>query len=190
MQYLIDQARVFRARAAAHGMDLGDLADGHRPRALFVSCSDARLIPALLTGAQPGDLFELRTYGGQIPRCDTQALSGETRTIEYVVEELKVSDVIVCGHSRCDVASDAVRRAETLPANDMSWPDDSALTLAGDDTAAGQWHTLAQLDALSGYPFVIPRLADRTLRLHAWFYDVDTGAVCQYYPRASAFLPL
>ncbi|MCX5601255.1 carbonic anhydrase [Streptomyces phaeochromogenes] len=190
MQYLIDQARVFPARVAAHGMNLSALAGGHRPRALFVSCSDARVVPALLTGIQPGDLFELRTYGGLVPRRDTQALSGEARTIEYAVEELKVSDVIVCGHSRCDVASDAVRGAEALPVHDMSWPDDSALALAGDDTAAGQWHTLAQLDALSGYPSVIPRLADRTLRLHAWFYDVDTGAVFQYHPRASAFLAL
>ncbi|MEU9191228.1 hypothetical protein AB0D14_43440 [Streptomyces sp. NPDC048484] len=98
----------------------------------------------------------------------------------------------MCGHSRCDIARDSVREGagEALPVNDMSWQGDPALALAGDDTAAGQWHTLAQLDALSGYPSVIPRLVDRSLRLHAWFYDVDTGAVPQYHPRSSSFLLL
>ncbi|MFF0131762.1 carbonic anhydrase [Streptomyces mirabilis] len=186
MQYLIDQARVFRARLAAHGLDLSD----RRPHAMFISCSDAQLVPALLTVVQPGDLFELRTYGGQIPHHDTGAPSGEARTIEYAVDELKVSDIIVCGHSRCDVASAAVRAGADVPGTDMPWPDEQAVPLPGDDTAAGQWHTLAQLDALSGYPSVIPRLADRSLRLHAWFYDVDTGTCLQYHPRARSFLPL
>ncbi|MFB6935437.1 hypothetical protein [Streptomyces chartreusis] len=37
MQYLIDQARVFRARAAAHTLHLDGLARYHRPRAMFIA---------------------------------------------------------------------------------------------------------------------------------------------------------
>lgn len=125
MQYLIDQARVFRARLAAHGLDLSD----RSPRAMFISCSDAQLVPALLTAVHPGDLFELRTYGGQIPHHDTAAPSGEARTIEYAVDELKVSDIIVCGHSRCDVASAAVRAGADVPGTGMPWPDERAAPL-------------------------------------------------------------
>ncbi|MEU1514950.1 carbonic anhydrase [Streptomyces sp. NPDC005811] len=174
MQYLIDQARVFRARAAAHGLDLGLQAEPARPRALFVSCSDARLVPALLTGSRPGDLFELRTYGGLIPDFSPDEVTGEARTVEYAVRDLSVRDVIVCGHSRCGLVDAAV-----------SGYDEPTLTTAG-----GQWHALAQLDRLSAYPCVAPRLADSSLRLHAWFYETDTGAVLCHDPRASAFLPL
>ncbi|KUO16228.1 carbonic anhydrase [Streptomyces dysideae] len=174
MQYLIDQARVFRARAAAHGLDLGLNTQAHRPRAMFIACSDARMVPALVMGSRPGDLFELRTYGGLIPHHNPQGPTAESRTVEHAVRDLEVTDIIVCGHSHCAVVDAAVA--------DYDGP-----SLV---TAAGHWHTLTQLDALSGYPCVKPRLADRTLRLHAWFHEIDTGATLQYAPLASAFLPL
>ncbi|MFE2185503.1 carbonic anhydrase, partial [Streptomyces sp. NPDC059455] len=60
----------------------------------------------------------------------------------------------------------------------------------GDLPAAGHWHVLKQLDVLSGYPCVARRLADRMLRLHAWFHEVDTGATLEHRPQANAFLPL
>ncbi|MCW1097620.1 carbonic anhydrase [Streptomyces coelicoflavus] len=174
MEYLIDQARVFRARAAAHSLDLTEHAQVRRPRAMFITCSDARLVPALLTASRPGDLYELRNQGGLIPPYDPWKHTAETRTVEHAVRDLKVTDIIVCGHSRCEAVDDAV---------------------AGDDepsaiAAAGHWHTLTQLDQLSDYPCVTPRLADRSLRLHAWYYEVDTGSTSEYDARTSVFLPL
>ncbi|MEW1599496.1 carbonic anhydrase [Streptomyces sp. NPDC093808] len=174
MQYLIDQARDFRARAASYGVDLGIGHDARRPRAMFVSCSDARLVPALITGSRPGDLFELRTYGGLIPPFNALEPTSESATIDHAVRGLGVGDIIVCGHSHCGIVDAAVAGYD-----EPSVP-----------TSAGQWHTLAQLDQLSAYPCVAPRLADRTLRLHAWFFDVETGSVLAYDPRSSTFLPL
>ncbi|KPC71739.1 carbonic anhydrase [Streptomyces sp. NPDC006349] len=188
MQYLIDQARVFPARAAAHDVTLGGPLNARRPRAMFIACSDARVIPALITAARPGDLFELRTYGGVIPLYDPQAPTGESRTIEHAVDELAVSDIIVCGHSYCDVVTAALH--ENMAASDLQGPGEGFAPLTGDVTAAGHWHALAQLDALSNHPCVVPRLADRSLRLHAWFHEIDTGATLRYVPRASTFLPL
>ncbi|MGK9464959.1 carbonic anhydrase (plasmid) [Streptomyces sp. G6] len=188
MQYLIDQARVFRARAAAHTLHLGVLARYHRPRAMFIACSDARVVPALLTAARPGDLFELRTYGGVIPPYDATTPTGESRTIEYAVDKLEVSDIIVCGHSYCDVVTAALH--DHLVASGIEAPSGGWAPLTGDLTAAGHWHVLAQLDELSNHPCVVPRLADRSLRLHAWFHEIETGATLQYVPRASSFLPL
>lgn len=190
MQYLIDQARVFRARAATHGMGLGRLADGQRPRAMLISCSDARIVPAQLTGCEPGDLFELRTYGGTLPGFNSQFPTGESRTIEYAVDELKISDIIVLGHSHCDVVSAAIHIGDAPSADSATQPHEAPAPLTGDLAAAGQWHTLSQLDILSGYPCVAHRLADQSLRLHAWFYEVDTGATLHHHPRANAFLPL
>lgn len=188
MQYLIDQARVFRARAAAHTVDLAGVARRHRPRAMFISCSDARVVPALITAAQPGDLFELRTYGGVIPPYDAKTPTGEGRTMEYAVNELHVSDIIVCSHSHCDVVTAAMHNS--LAASGITESDDDPAPLIGDLTATRHWHVLTQLDALSNYPCVAPRLADRSLHLHAWFHDIDTGTTLAHHARASAFLPL
>ncbi|MFF1291702.1 MULTISPECIES: carbonic anhydrase [unclassified Streptomyces] len=188
MQYLIDQVRVFRARTAAHTPHLAGLTRHHRPRAMFISCSDARIVPALLTAARPGDLVELRTYGGVIPPYDARTPTGESRTIVYAVDQLEVSDIIVCGHSHCDVVTAAMH--ESLAVSGITESDDDPAPLTADVTAAGHWHVLKQLDALSNYPCVVPRLADRSLHLHAWFHEVDTGATLAHHPRASTFLPL
>ncbi|MEE1801113.1 MULTISPECIES: carbonic anhydrase [unclassified Streptomyces] len=190
MQYLIDQAGVFPARAAAHSLDLGPLADGDSPRAMFITCSDSRIVPALITGARPGDLFELRTYGAVIPRFTPHAPAGESRTIDHAVEELKVTDIIVCGHSHCDLVETGIRTSTAEDADGAPSSGGSPAPMSGDLTAAGHCHVLTQLDVLSDYPSIAPRLVDRSLRLHGWFYEIDSGATLEHRPRANAFLPL
>ncbi|MEU3057918.1 carbonic anhydrase [Streptomyces griseus] len=174
MQPLIDEARTFPARAAAHGVNLGPHTTSATPQAMFIACSDAHVVPALITGSRPGDLYELRTYGGRIPPCTAYEPTSEIRTIEHAVDVLCVTDIIVCGHSRCGFF-------------DALHPDSEAAPF---HLAAGHWHTLTQFDTLSAYPCVQARLIDRSLRLHAWFYDIDAGTTARYDPRASTFLPL
>jgi carbonic anhydrase len=67
---------------------------------LFISCSDSRIAPNLLTQAQPGDLFILRNIGNLIPSYGTSN-SSEGAAIEYAVQALGVKDIIICGHSDC-----------------------------------------------------------------------------------------
>src|SRR5207248_9653519 len=68
--------------------------------ALFITCSDSRVQPNLLTQTEPGDLFVLRNAGNLIPPHGA-ARGGEAATIEYAVSALGIEDIIVCGHSRC-----------------------------------------------------------------------------------------
>ena len=82
MQSLIDNARTFPERATDRSADLGRLAQGQRPEALFIACSDSRVVPALITGAGPGQLFELRTAGSIVPVYDPERAFGEAATIE------------------------------------------------------------------------------------------------------------
>src|SRR5260221_590208 len=58
MQSLIDNARSFHELAARNAGAFEGLADGQSPQALFIACSDSRVIPAAITGARPGELFE------------------------------------------------------------------------------------------------------------------------------------
>ncbi len=86
MQPFIDYARSFGSQYAERSTELAPLAEGQSPQVLFITCSDSRVVPALITGARPGDLFELRTAGNIVPPYASQQPTGEAATIEYAVE--------------------------------------------------------------------------------------------------------
>jgi carbonic anhydrase len=197
MRSFVEHARSFRARMAADGRHLASLAHGQSPLALFISCSDSRVMPSLITGARPGELFELRTAGGIVPRYDLGRPAGETATIEFAVNALGIADIVVCGHSHCAAVA-ALTRRDTLPAvpAQRGWLTHPATAPPEPCEAAGEppepvrRHVLAQLERLRGYPCVAERLGQGRLTLHGWFYEVHTGTVLAHRPAAGAFLPL
>jgi carbonic anhydrase len=203
MQKLLAGVRRFQSDAFSTRRRLFEhLADGQHPMALFITCSDSRIDPNLLTQTEPGDLFVLRTAGNIVPPYDA-AQAGEAGTIEYAVSVLKTPDVIVCGHSQCGAVtgvlnpesiremsavksllkhSEAIRNAvgETGPQSD------GANRLA----AAIEANVLLQLQHLQSHPSVAAALARNELRLHGWVYRFETGAVLAYDPDAERFVPL
>lgn len=122
MQPLIEHARSLRLRIDRDGRraEFGALAAGQSPMALFVTCSDSRVIPSLITGARPGDLFELRTAGNAVPAYSHVRPGGDAATIEYAVDVLGVPDIVVCGHSHCGAVGARTRGDDlsALPAVD------------------------------------------------------------------------
>ncbi|QKW07580.1 carbonic anhydrase [Streptomyces sp. NA04227] len=194
MQPFIDNARAFGARNAA-GAGLARLAEGQSPQVLFITCSDSRVIPSLITGAGPGELFELRTAGNIVPPHDAGPTS-EAATIEYAVSVLGVTDIVVCGHSHCGAVGALVRGDDltAVPAV-RDWLQHAADTPDGkqDDPAvadAVQHHVLAQLLRLRSYPCVQTALEEGRISLHAWFYEVHTGGVLTHRSETDSFAAL
>ncbi|MEN8651983.1 carbonic anhydrase [Streptomyces sp. 21So2-11] len=198
MQQLIAHARSFGTRSE----DLSGLASGQTPEVLFITCSDSRVVPSLITGAGPGDLFELRTAGNIVPEYGNEQPAGETATIEYAVRVLGVRHVVVCGHSHCGAVGAMVRDDDlrAVPAVrdwlDNAAPerlrnsDDAAVAAAPDLTDPVQRHALAQLERLRAYPCVREGITAGQLSLDAWFYEVHTGAVRRHRPETGTFQPL
>ncbi|MCH0561662.1 MULTISPECIES: carbonic anhydrase [unclassified Streptomyces] len=190
MQPLIDNARAFGQRPE----EFAGLAEGQSPQVLFITCSDSRVVPALITGARPGELFELRTAGNIVPPYVSGTPSGETATIEYAVNVLGVRDVVVCGHSHCGAVG-ALVRGEDLAAVPAvrDWlahaAEDPGVSDPQDPTVAEavQNHVLTQLLRLRSYPCVEQRLTSGLLRLHGWYYEVHTGAVREHRPESDSF---
>ncbi|WP_431045729.1 carbonic anhydrase [Streptomyces sp. P1-3] len=200
MKSLIDNARSFSATHVAdprHAEAFRALEAGQSPEVLFITCSDSRVVPALITGARPGELFELRTAGNIVPAYPGgDRPTGEAATIEYAVRVLGVRDIIVCGHSHCGAVGAVVRDDDlsTVPAV-RGWlehavPPHASVRSAEADSSdvaqAVQAHAVAQLEALRGYPCVRERIAEGTLSLHAWYYEVHTGAVSAHRPDEGA----
>jgi carbonic anhydrase len=201
MKSLIEHARTFRQRSATQGEQLQHLAIGQNPQAIFITCSDSRVMPSRITAARPGELFELRTAGNIVPPHRPGRPSGEAATLEYAVEVLGVADVVVCGHSHCGAVGALVRGDDLAAAPAVrEWLDHAApLDLASGGTApqadaeaiaeAVRRHVLAQLANLRTYPCVQRRL-DGGLRLHGWFYEIETGQVYANRPGTEQFSPL
>ncbi|GCB49595.1 carbonic anhydrase [Streptomyces sp. NL15-2K] len=185
LKALLDRARTFTQRAEFESGEYRKLAEGQYPEALFITCSDSRVIPALITGARPGEIFELRNAGNIVPAYGQHGTSGEAATVEYALEVLGVQDIVVCGHSHCG-AMGALRSGDdltALPGVDawlrLARPQLApVLTGECDDPSmpdVAQRNVVNQLAALRSYPVVRQRLDTGRLRLHGWYYEVDTG---------------
>ncbi|MFF9396800.1 carbonic anhydrase [Streptomyces griseoluteus] len=191
------QRGVFPAKAAR----FRHLATTHRPSTLFISCSDARVIPELITQSEPGELFVIRTAGNLVP-ADAPGADGVAASIEYAVAVLGVSDIVVCGHSGCGamtaLADDHDLTALPAVAHWLRHADASLARAASAEPGAGEdkvsvlvrSNVIAQLANLATHPYVNRGLAAKTLTLRGWVYDIATGAVDQLDPRTGSSAPL
>ena len=101
MQKLIKGIHQFQSNHFASQRELFErLAHGQYPEALFITCSDSRINPNLITQSEPGDLFILRNAGNIIPPSGA-GQGGEGATIEFAVAGLGVQNIVICGHSHC-----------------------------------------------------------------------------------------
>lgn len=182
------QEEVFFKKKELFGM----LSAQQTPRVLFVTCSDSRIDPSLLTQTEPGELFILRNAGNLIPTYGA-AIGGSTATLEYGVSVLQVKDIIVCGHTDCGAMKALLHpeKLQDLPAVG-AWLQHAQTTvrimkdhyahLKGEElfSASIRENVLVQLDHLKTHPAVATRLRRGDLRLHGWVYSIGTGDVWVY----------
>ena len=74
-----------------------DMAKGQNPPILWIGCADSRVPASQVTGTKPGEIFEHRNIANMIVHSDMNMLS----VLDYGVNMLEVSHVIVCGHYGC-----------------------------------------------------------------------------------------
>jgi carbonic anhydrase len=193
------QADIFRSR---HEL-FERLTTGQNPQALFITCSDSRVMPDLITQAEPGDLFVLRNAGNLIPPHMAGRESGEAATIEYAIKSLKIRDVIVCGHTLCgamqgllhpELLADMPRMRQWLGnaeatreiiSTSYQLPDPAAVW-----KATVEENVLVQLENLRTHPSVAAALSRGEVKLHGWVYKLETGQVFEFDPATGQFLPI
>jgi len=178
------------------------LAEGQRPECLFITCSDSRVVPDLILGMAPGDLFIARNVGNVVPVV-SHDVDGVTATIEYAVEVLKVNRAIVCGHSDCGALKAALdkKELENLPKAQrwLSHVEAAFSHRQPENTADGEHaelgalirgNVVAQLWNLRAQPSVARAVVEGRLTVHGWYYDILTGRIEQYDEQMRRFLPL
>ena len=172
------------------------VAQGQHPKTLFIGCSDSRLVPYLLTGAGPGELFLVRNVGALVPPYDgSHGLHGTMAAIEYAVLGLKVERIIVCGHSHCGAIRTAYEGAPEEAVALRAWLkllEEAMLPVVPSHEAmqrTEQRGVVLQLERLLGYPMVRRAVEAGHLSLHGWHYVIEDGEVHVFDAEHGGFVP-
>lgn len=202
MRKLIQGLREFRESYVSTHRDLFEqLSHGQSPRVLFITCSDSRVDPNLITQAEVGELFVIRNAGNIIPPFGA-ANGGEGGAVEYAVHALGIEQIIVCGHSHCGamkgllqldkleeempLVHDWLKHAEStrrlLKENYSSVTGEELLEVAVAE------NVLTQIDNLKTYPVIHSKLYQGKLQLYGWVYYIETGEVLAYDPERHAYV--
>jgi carbonic anhydrase len=175
--------------------------EGQKPHALFITCADSRIDPELLTRSGPGEIFVLRNIGNLVPAYG-EMLGGVSAVIEYSVLALSVSQVVICGHTDCGAMKgllhpDKVVKMPTV----KSWlkNGEAALSIVqAKATAKDEHHALEQLieenvllqmSHLRTHPSIAGKVAQGTLAVAGWVYDIEHGTVRIFDEDRSKFVP-
>ncbi len=179
--------------------------NGQHPKVLFITCSDSRVNPSLITSSDPGDLFIIRNIGNFVPPYNPEDKHFCTAAaIEYAVSVLEVTDIIVCGHSKCgaiasmykDINSNElihVKRWLEL-GNDTKKYIESNLSheinLEEKLRLSEKISTVFQLKNLLTYPKIEEKVEKGELFLRAWYYDIAKGELEYFNTESGEFVPM
>lgn len=203
MKKLITGMQAFReSYVSTHREFLEHLSQGQDPRVLFITCSDSRIDPNLLTQADVGELFVIRNAGNIIPPYGA-ANGGEGAAIEYAIHALGIEQVVICGHSHCGAMkgllqlgkleaqmplvyewlrhAEATRRLVNENYGDHQGEELLEITIAE--------NVLTQIENLKTYPVVHSKLYQGKLKIYGWIYLLETGEVLAYDADNHAYLP-
>lgn len=202
MQEVIDGFLKFQREAFVERTELFKrLATSQNPRTLFISCSDSRLVPELITQREPGDLFVIRNAGNIVPSFGPEP-GGVSASVEYAVAALGVEDIVICGHSDCG-AMTAIATCQCLDhmptvAHWLRYADAAKAVNQANEHATEherinsmvRENVIAQLTNLKTHPSVALALDRGNLRLHGWIYDIATGCIEALDGNTRRFVPL
>ena len=188
---LISGHRRFREKFESDHEVFEKLAEeGQNPKVMWIGCADSRVVPELITGADPGELFDVRNIANVVPPAASAACATGA-AVEYAVIHLKVRHIVVCGHTECG----GIKALEGCPdteneAHIASWlefaqPARTRVLDAGVPEEERYLETikanaLMQCENLRTYPCVARGEQTGELSIHAWLYDLRTGTISAY----------
>lgn len=200
IENLIEGNRIFQQIGfKKHQEDFARLTfEGQNPDILFIGCSDSRVVPDLIVDSKPGDMFILRNVGNFVPpyKPDNH-FHGSAAAIEYAVSILNVKDIIVCGHSHCGACKALYHEFgdDVGIAHIKKWLEigkkakifDLSLTQEQIYRQTEKASIILQLQNLLTYPKIKEKLDANTLKIHGWYYKIETGKIEIYNQALKVF---
>jgi carbonic anhydrase len=164
--------------------------EGQEPKVLWIGCSDSRVIPEQITGAEAGELFVMRNIANAVPPFGT----GDTAVgavIEYATLHLRVPHVVICGHTQCEGIKALETHVDMAREPHMARWVEWARTARTQVEASGipeearyletiKANVLLQRENLRTYDCVREAIGADQLTLYAWLYDLHSGDLLAY----------
>ena len=177
--------------------------EGQRPRAMVISCCDSRVHVTAIFGADQGEFFIHRNIANLVPPYEPDGEHhGTSAALEYAVNALNVSHLIILGHSGCggvrgcyDMCSGQAPELEEKTSFVGRWMDILRPGFErledGDETARvaqlEKEAVLVSLDNLMTFPFVRAAVEADRLSLHGLWNDIGDGGLEQYDAETGTF---
>ena len=164
--------------------------NGQSPHTLVIACSDSRAAPELIFDAGPGELFVIRNVANMVPPYEPDGhFHSTSAALEFAVQALKVSDIVVMGHGRCGGIRAALDpNAEPLSPGDFigRWmslvkpaaeqiQSNDVMTAAERQTALERVSIRNSIDNLRSFPNIKAQEEAGNLHLHGAWFDISTG---------------
>lgn len=173
------------------------LRDTQNPHTLFIGCSDSRVVPSLITQTFPGELFVVRNIANLIPyyKKHSDTYLATTAAIEYAVNQMNVSNIIVCGHSNCGGCAALYQDKElkNLP-HTKKWMElahpvkkiveekiaKNKITLDERSFYTEQLNVVEQMSHLFKYNYIKKKVKEGSLNVMGWYYNIEKGDIYNY----------
>jgi len=202
IDYLINGHNKFWQRYYAQDQSLyAELAkQGQKPKYLVIACSDSRVDPAIIMDCKPGDLFVVRNVANLVPPCEFDMhYHGTSAALEFGICDLGIKHVIILGHSQCGGITalldhynkDSLLRSPTesfiakwmgLAATtcQTSLIEHANVSLAEQVDICAKNSILSSLKNLNTFPWIKEKVNEKSLFLHAWYFDLITGKISSF----------
>lgn len=177
--------------------------EGQKPQAAVIACSDSRVDPALVFRAAPGDIFMIRNVANLVPPMEEEGtFHGTSAALEFAVLGLNVPNIVVLGHAHCGGINAMIRGSEVeedgyrfVPAwvSMLSAAHRRVLATMPDATEAETQSAcernavLVSLENLTTFPWIKERVAEKSLKLHGWYFDIEKTRLEIYDSRLGRF---
>ncbi|TRD22183.1 carbonic anhydrase [Palleronia caenipelagi] len=180
--------------------------EGQRPRAMVISCCDSRVHVTAIFGAEQGEFFIHRNIANLVPPYEPDGNQhGTSAAVEYAVTALKVSNIIVMGHSLCggvkgcyDMCSGHAPELEETSSFVGRWMDllrpgyeklpegDEAARVAELELEAVR----TSINNLMTFPYVAEAVENNSLSLHGVHHDIKEGVLTVLDGESGRFFPV
>jgi len=200
---LLNGLAVYHRRTAPYlRVHMKPLAHAQQPQTLFITCTDSRIVPNIITSSGPGDLFTVRNVGNLVP--ENREDPSIEAAIAFALEKLEISSIVLCGHSSCGAMNALLpERRPVGSAGDESlrtWLAHAHPTLAAFDdgdhpvaqsaAAAGfdpvdqlsMVNIAVQVETLAGHPLIGKAREQRGVKVIGLFYDIPSAGALRVNP--------
>lgn len=182
-----------------------ELGKKQNPHTLFIGCSDSRVVPNLITQTFPGELFVVRNIANLVPhyKRHSDTYLATTSAIEFAVNQMNVSNIVVCGHSNCGGCAALYQDKElkNLP-HTKKWMElahpvkkiveqkiaKNKITLEERTLFTEQLNVVEQMNHLLKYSYIKKRVKEGNINVMGWYYHIDTGEIYNYDRNLKRFI--